>query len=114
MPKVCHTAKEGYEKIMNQEFHVTSDANNTTQPAVVFGIGIIPPDNQRQELGVAVAARREQLPLDRTLQDNEQGTLLLPVGRLYGTYEELRERIHKQVDMLFDAHMEIGDFAPKI
>lgn len=98
---------------MTQEFHKTSNVNDTTRPAIVFGLGIIPPENNRAELGIAVSAKRHQLPLGRSLQDDRLQELLLPIGREYGSYEELRTYLHKQVDMLFDAHLVIGDFAPK-
>jgi hypothetical protein len=79
---------------MKQEYHKTSNVNVTAQPAIIFCLGVISPDI---------------LPFE----DDKCKELLVPVHREYGTYEELRAYLHNQVDMMFDAHLGLGDFAPK-
>lgn len=81
---------------MKEEYFETSCQNHTNLPVVIIGLAILPPE---ENIRSAFIANRDQM---KQLPTGTASTMWLPIGRETGTYEELRKRLHKQVDQLFD------------
>ena len=71
---------------MKIEMHVAENVETTENPMVITAFAIIPP-NDKLEHGIGI-----------------------PIIRQTGSYEELRAEMHRIVDDMFDAQLNINKF----
>lgn len=72
------------------EIHLAENVKTGDQPMIIVSFGIIGP-NAELDHGIG-----------------------LPVYRVTGNYDELRAALHRDVDRVFDAHLNTGEFTTKL